>query len=76
MPNAKTILWMGLVMTACQEEEKNIEEEDEEFVDCPTILLPCPEGQIPCDAETDSDECTEVVLGEEPCTQMRYCTPE
>jgi len=72
MPNVRTIIFLSLALTACQE-EKNIEEE--ELEDCPTIALDCPEGQIPCDIETD-DPCTEVVLGEEPCTQTRYCTPE
>ena len=56
---------------ACQE-EKNIEE----LKDCPTIALDCPEGQIACDIETDNDPCAEVILGEEPCTQTRYCMPE
>ena len=61
-----------VVLAGCQDKEADTQETE----DCPAILLPCPEGQIPCNIETDNDPCDEVVLGEEPCTQTRYCTPE
>ena len=64
-------LLCAVALFSCQDEEKDTEEVE----DCPAIALPCPEGQIPCNIETD-DPCEEVVLGEEPCTQTRYCTPE
>ena len=73
MQKFRTILLLSLVLSSCQE-EKN--ETTEELEDCPAIALGCPEGQVECDIETDNDPCAEVVLGEEPCTQTRYCTPE
>ena len=66
------VIIFALAFMACQNEEKKAEE----IEDCPTIALDCPEGQIPCDIETDNDPCAEVVLGEEPCTQIRTCMPE
>ena len=75
MRNFKTIALLSLTLSACQGENKEAEAE-EEFEDCPAIVLDCPEGQVACDIETDNDPCVEVVLGEEPCTQTRYCMPE
>ena len=72
MPNVKMVLFLIFPLFACQEKENDTDE----FEDCPAIVLACPEGQIPCTIETDNDPCAEVVLGEEPCTQTRYCMPE
>ena len=71
MPSLRIIFLLGLF--ACQEQKENDTEEQE---DCPAMVLPCPEGQVPCNVETDAAPCAEVVLGEEPCTQIRDCSPE
>ena len=71
MPHFKIIILFSLTLASCKEEPKD----SGVLEDCPTIALPCPEGQVPCNIETDNDPCEEVVLGEEPCTQTRYCAP-
>ena len=72
MPSFKSFVLITMFFSACNSETK----ETGEIEDCPTIALDCPEGQVPCSPETDNDPCNEVTLGEEPCTQTRYCMPE
>ena len=67
----KSIVFFSLTLVSCNEGPKD----SGELEDCPAMVLPCPEGQTPCSPETD-DPCEEVILGEEPCTQTRYCMPE
>ena len=67
----KSWLFITLLFFSCQQETKETGEEE----DCPAIVLDCPSGQVPCSPETD-DLCVEVILGEEPCTQTRYCMSE
>ena len=74
MPLFKALLLFTTFSLACNSEQK----ETGELEDCPAIALPCPDGFTPCDPEIDNaanpNPCNEFTLGEEPCTQTRYCT--
>ena len=79
MPRYRHLIFLALALAACGETEKDTSSQSGsdtgEGVDCAAMVLPCPDGQVACEPETD-DECFEVTLGEEPCTQTRYCMPE